>query len=156
MKIKRTKKGEVLGYKQLYIKTPRAEPCDSLCQPSGLKYTVTFTHVEYQYLHVCAHGQRFSFKMLPFRKCGNMDGMLLLFELSKHFHLFIQQDLLFFLFVSLDLSLHPCSKRYLQWMGRGWGRQPQIQIPHNPLDLLFWHQSTHLGAFGSLQLISYS
>lgn len=148
----------MLGYKQLYIKTPRAEPCESLCEPSGLKHTVTFTHVAYQYLHVCAvgaHGQRFPFKTLTFRKCGNMDGMLLLFELSKQFHLFIQQDLHFFL-ISLDLSLHTCSKRYLQWMGRGWGFQPQIQIPHNPLDLLFWHHSTHSRAFGSLQLISYS
>lgn len=36
-------KGEVLGYKQLCIKTPRAEPCKSLCEPSGWKHMVTFT-----------------------------------------------------------------------------------------------------------------
>lgn len=104
-------------------------------------------------MYVCegARGQKFLFKMFTFTECGNMDGTQLLFELSKHCHVVFQQELQF-----LDLSLYTCSKRYLQWMSRGWRFQQLTQSPHNPLELLFWHQSTHWGAFGTLQLNSYS
>lgn len=65
-------KGEVLGYKQLSIKTPGAEACRSLCEPSGWKPMATLTCCISRHARVCvceaARLQRFLFRMLTYSK----------------------------------------------------------------------------------------
>lgn len=65
-------KGEVLGYKQLSIKTPGAEARRSLCEPSGWKPTATLTCCISRHACVCvceaARLQRFLFRMLTYSK----------------------------------------------------------------------------------------
>lgn len=65
-----------------------------------------------------------------------MDGMQLLFELSKHFHVFIQQDLHFFLFLWICRYTHAANGTCSGWVGAG-GSNHKYKSPTVPLICYF-------------------